>query len=160
MPVFLFLLEEDCCWADICANPPYFLYLGWHHSTAWWAVCRSVSRIWTCKPWAAGVECANLTTPLGWPLNCCFKLSILGQFVMQWSINRTEKHSFSVLINIYSISLSYELLKKKYSHKHFFPVDYFLFCFVNLQRSQRCYFIVSYRFIIFLMPNLRCRFQE
>ena len=32
---FLFLLEDDCHWANICANLP-LLYVGRRHSVAWW----------------------------------------------------------------------------------------------------------------------------
>ena len=48
--------------------------MGCHHSTAWWAVCWSVPRSQTHKPWAAEVEYMNLTTtPLGWsPQNYIF----------------------------------------------------------------------------------------
>ena len=37
MPIFLFLLEEDCRWGKLCANLPLF-YVGRHHSVAWRAV--------------------------------------------------------------------------------------------------------------------------
>ena len=37
LPIFLFLLEEDCCWANIYANHPLF-YVGCCHSMAWWVV--------------------------------------------------------------------------------------------------------------------------
>ena len=39
------LFEEDCPWANICANIP--LFCMW----AWWVMCRSVPRIWTYEPW-------------------------------------------------------------------------------------------------------------
>ena len=42
------------------------------NSMAWWAVCRSIPRIWTPEPWTTEVEHVNLTTmPLGWPLSLC-----------------------------------------------------------------------------------------
>ena len=37
LPIFLFLLEEDCCWANICANLPLFC-VGCQHSLTWWVV--------------------------------------------------------------------------------------------------------------------------
>ena len=64
-----FFSEKDCLWANICANLPLFFYVGCHHSMAWRAMCKSVSGIQTREPWAAKVECVNLTTvPSGWPL--------------------------------------------------------------------------------------------
>ena len=70
---FVFFGEEDWPWANICANLPLFLYVGHCYSMAWWAVCKSSPRIWTCKLWATKAECMNLTTiPLGQPLASCF----------------------------------------------------------------------------------------
>ena len=39
----------------------YFLYVGYRHSMAWSAVCRSRPGIQTCKPQVAEVEYVNLT---------------------------------------------------------------------------------------------------
>ena len=72
-----FVCEEDWPWANICCQSSsfclrkivpkltampvflYFLYMGCHHSMAWWAVCRSTPRIWTHEPQAAEAEHAN-----------------------------------------------------------------------------------------------------
>ena len=68
LPACLFLLEEDCCWTNICCQSFSILYVGCWHSMAWWAVCRSMPGMWTCKPWAAEPEHVNLTTtPPGLP---------------------------------------------------------------------------------------------
>ena len=73
LPIFLFLLEEDCHWADIFANLPPFCMWDAVTSMTWWVVCRSALSIWTHEPWAAKVEFANLSTvPLGCPLNLIF----------------------------------------------------------------------------------------
>ena len=51
-----------------------FLYVGCHHSMAWWAVCRSVPGIWTCKPQADEAKHTNLTTmPPSWPRKIILK---------------------------------------------------------------------------------------
>ena len=84
--VCLFFGEEDWPRANICCQsssfclrkivpelmcvPVFlcFLYVGYCHSMAWWAVCRSAPRI-HCRPKAAEAEHTNLTTmPPGWPL--------------------------------------------------------------------------------------------
>ena len=66
MPIFHFLLKEGCHWANICAHLPLFYMWDPCHSMAWWAVCWSMPRIRTCKPWAAKAEHTNLiTTPTG-----------------------------------------------------------------------------------------------
>ena len=50
--------------------------MGHRYSMAWWAVCGSVPGIQTCKPQAAEVDHANLTTaPLGQPLESFLKIS-------------------------------------------------------------------------------------
>ena len=57
-----FLLEEECLWANICANFP--LLCMWDASTAWLmsGVGLHPSRpgIWTFEPWAAEVQHAEL----------------------------------------------------------------------------------------------------
>ena len=68
--LFYFIFdEEDWPWANICASLP--LFYMWDTTTismAWWVVCRSAPRIWTCKPWATEAEHTNSTTaPPGCP---------------------------------------------------------------------------------------------
>ena len=80
----VFFGEEDWPWAICCQSSSFCwgrLSLSWHlcpsssvsyvgrcHSMAWWAVCRSAPGTWTCEPWAAKGDHANLTTlPPGHP---------------------------------------------------------------------------------------------
>ena len=61
LSIFLFSLEEGCCWANICASLP--LFCMWDAATAWLdEVCRSTPGIWTCECGAIEAECVNLTT--------------------------------------------------------------------------------------------------
>ena len=79
---FLCMCEEDCPWANVCANCPLLLYVECHHSMAWQAVCRSVPSIQTRQTWATKVEPVTLTTvPLGWPF-------ILPSFSLQFLIGK------------------------------------------------------------------------
>ena len=53
LPLFIYFFgEEDCPWANICANPPLFCMWLCCHSMAWWEVCRSEPRIRTHEPQA------------------------------------------------------------------------------------------------------------
>ena len=67
--LFTFFGEEDWPWANICCQSSSTLYVRRPHNMAWGALCRSACGIWTHEPWAAKVECMNLTTmPPGGPL--------------------------------------------------------------------------------------------
>ena len=62
----------DWPWANICCQSCSFclrkcqfsstLYMGRHHSMAWWATHRATPGIWTHEPQVAEVEDANLAT--------------------------------------------------------------------------------------------------
>ena len=75
-----FFSEEDCPWANFCYQSSSFawgglllswhlcqsssiLYVGWHHSMAWWMVCRSVPGIWTREPLATKACKLDVTGP-------------------------------------------------------------------------------------------------
>ena len=61
MPIFLFSLEEEWPWANICASLPLF-YL-WDAATAWLdEYCRSTPGILTCEPGLLKLSAPNLTT--------------------------------------------------------------------------------------------------
>ena len=62
------------------------LYVGRHHSMAWWVVCRPMPEIWTCEAWATEAEHANLTTTLpGWPHVLHFQCwNVLSLFSNMW----------------------------------------------------------------------------
>ena len=68
VPIFFFLLEEDCHWDNIYANPP--LFCMWDTTTAWldeWYVGLCLGSE-PANPQAAKAELMNLTTtPLGRP---------------------------------------------------------------------------------------------
>ena len=49
---FLCVCEEDCSWANICANLPLFS-VGCRHCMAWWTVCRSLPGIRTHELWVS-----------------------------------------------------------------------------------------------------------
>ena len=74
LPIFLILLEEDCHWANIHCQFSSILYVGHHHSMAWWVVCRSATGIQPCELQATDAECTNFTTPLGWLWQTLFKM--------------------------------------------------------------------------------------
>ena len=68
LPIFLFLLEEEWPWANICAS--LTLSYMWDTATAWLnQYCRSVPGIWTSKPGPLKQSALNLTTRQpGWSL--------------------------------------------------------------------------------------------
>ena len=59
---FFFLLVRKIVTELTSCQSFSILYLGCHHSMAWWVVRGCTLEIQTCEPWVAKVECANLTT--------------------------------------------------------------------------------------------------
>ena len=86
LSLFFHFGEEDWPWANIYCQSSSALHMGRHLSMAWWAVCRSMPRIWTHKPQATDVEHMNLTTtPQGQPRDSFNGLvSLLKIFLKLW----------------------------------------------------------------------------
>ena len=76
MPIFLFLLEEDCPWANIYANLP--LFCMWDAATPWLDESY-VALQQGPELWGAEGESTNLTAmPLGQPNKVIF-FKVLGK---------------------------------------------------------------------------------
>ena len=77
---YLFFCEEDCCWANICANLPVF-NVGCRHSMAWWTVLRQSLGSEPTNPGLAKCSTWKLSTkPLCWSLELLFLLPIIFFF--------------------------------------------------------------------------------
>ena len=76
--VFLFLLGEDCPWADICVNLPLFCVwecVGCCHSMAWQAVCAPDPNVQTPGCWSGAWELNHYATGLAPMCNIIFNYS-------------------------------------------------------------------------------------
>ena len=80
--------EEDWPWANICAHLPLLYVWDTCHSVAWWVVCGSVPRIWTCEALAAKAKCVNLTAmPQGQSPSYFKFLHIKSWWIHLWYIH-------------------------------------------------------------------------
>ena len=104
MLIFLFLLEEESPWANICANLPVFC--SWVTATAWALMC-TVSLHLVTKPSPPKWSALNLTTrPWGQPLSIPF-YSEQFNFLLVYtihilthdSIGNEKKSFFNPLLN-------------------------------------------------------------
>ena len=110
MPIFLFLLEEDSPWANICASPP--LFHMWVTATVWW-LTSGVSPCLGTEPRPLRWSTLNLTlghrpSPNGYFLNDFFihyyQIIVYCIVFILWIatiIPHLQLPSYLYLINVY-----------------------------------------------------------